>query len=462
MQSSTSSGLRLHSLDGLRGVAAGIVLLHHLSMTVPAISNGYDNADKLVPFSPAWWAVASPLKLFVAGPEFVLVFFALSGFVLTLSPIAHRTGAARADGLVAGGYDWVSYYPRRVIRLGVPVVASMVLAYVVITTLPHPSNPANGSWLTRQAHPDTSAHNLITETLLIVDPNHPSVNPPLWSLTWEMWFSLLLPAAVLIALWSRRVPVLWALLLLGISMFGYIEHVDGASFMPAFALGALLGANAHRISGFAARWQSRRWATPVWIAIGLTGAMALISYWLFRSVLGPVGDDVMMGLRVPGALLLVATAAFWPAASTLFTLRPIAWLGKISFSLYLVHSPIVVAFGLIFTGQYWWVGASLSLATAFGLAVLMYVLVEKPSRRLASWAGARTSALVASITEPIEVALALEEHRHNVEAAGRAPAAETAETDTTEAVLETALVPSTAESSEAAPSQLVTGSRAPA
>jgi peptidoglycan/LPS O-acetylase OafA/YrhL len=219
--------------------------------------------------------------------------------------------------------------------------------------------------------------------------------------------------------------------------------------MPAFALGALLGANAQRISAFATRCQSHRWATPAWFAVALTGAMALISYWLFRSVLGPVGDEILMGLRVPGALLLVATAAFWPAASTLFTLRPIAWLGKISFSLYLVHSPVVVAFGLIFTGQYWWVGASLSLATAFGLAVLMYVLVEKPSRRLASWAGARTSALMASITGPIEVALALEEHRHSVEAAARTTAAKIG---TTEPVLESAQEPSTVASSAAASS----------
>jgi Predicted acyltransferases len=393
-------------------VAAAIVLLHHLSMTVPAVSNGYDSASNLVPFSFAWWAVASPLKVFFAGPEFVLVFFALSGFVLTLSPIANRLGTVRAEGLVARGYDWVSYYPRRIIRLGVPVAASMLLAFTVIRMLPHPAKSSDGSWLTRQAHPDTSVHNLITETLLIVDPNHPSVNPPLWSLTWEMWFSLLLPVGVLIALWSRRVPVLWALLFVGVSGFGYIARLDAASFMPAFALGALLGANAHRINAFVTRWQSHRGATWIWIGVTVSAVMALISYWLFRPVLGPIGNDITMGLRVPGAVLLVATAAFWPAAARLFTLRPIAWLGTISFSLYLVHSPIVVALGLIFTGQYWWVGASLSLAASFGLAVLMYHFVEKPSTRLASWAGKHVSAAVASITGPIEIALALEEHRH--------------------------------------------------
>src|SRR6185437_17122993 len=84
-------GLRLRSLDGLRGIAAGVVLLHHLSMTIPAVSNGYDNSANLELFSPAWWLVASPLKIFVAGPEFVLVFFVLSGYVLTLAPLKART-----------------------------------------------------------------------------------------------------------------------------------------------------------------------------------------------------------------------------------------------------------------------------------------------------------------------------------------------------------------------------------
>ena len=140
-------GLRLRSLDGLRGIAAGVVLLHHLSMTIPAVSNGYDNSANLELFSPAWWLVASPLKIFVAGPEFVLVFFVLSGYVLTLAPLKARTAQVEV-GSSRGPYDWLAYFPRRILRLGVPVVAAMALAYVVITAFPHPSaertsDPAN-------------------------------------------------------------------------------------------------------------------------------------------------------------------------------------------------------------------------------------------------------------------------------------------------------------------------------
>lgn len=389
--------LRLRSLDGLRGLAAAIVLAHHLSMTIPSISNAYDSSSNGVPLSLAWWLVDGPAKILVAGPEFVLVFFVLSGFVLTLSPLSH---AKREDriGLKAPRYDWAAYYPRRIVRLGIPVVASMVLAFLVITVPPHPAGGDAGSWLSRQAHPNVSLSNLVTETLLIADPNRPSVNPPLWSLTWELWFSLLLPIAVVIALWSRRAPVLWGLFFCGASLLGYVQHETAAMYLPAFALGALLGAHAHRIHDAVARAAHTRRLTAIWIGLAVAGPALSTSYWMLRPFLSGPTADAALALRVPGATIMVATVAFCPAVSRVFEGRGLAWLGKISFSLYLVHFPVVVCFGLLFTGSSWWIGALLSLASSLVLTLLMYSLVEKPSIHLASRAGRRVSALVALVT----------------------------------------------------------------
>lgn len=380
-------------------MAAAIVLLHHVSMTIPAVSNGYDSSSNLNVFSPAWWLVATPLKIFVAGPEFVLVFFVLSGFVLAMAP------------LKAPGYDWWAYYPRRVLRLGIPVVASMVLAFVVITAFPHPSKGSDGSWLTRQAHPDTSLHNLWTETLLIVDPHRPSVNPPLWSLTWEMWFSLLLPLVVLIALFSRRIPVVVGALLISTAVYGYLHKEQAAMFLPAFALGTLLGANADRLRSLVAKWQGRKALTMAFAGILIGGPLLSICYWFIRPITGSTGDHVALAMRVPGALLLVAAVAFWPAASRVFAARPFAALGRVSFSLYLVHSPIVVLFGLTFTGALWGVGAACAIATSFVLAIAMYLLVERPSTHLAGWVGRRVSDAVSAVTRPIAVAADLAEQK---------------------------------------------------
>ncbi|HXD60384.1 MAG TPA: acyltransferase [Lacisediminihabitans sp.] len=395
MTDAPKHALRLRSLDGLRGLAAVIVLAHHLSMTIPAISNAYDSSSNLAPFSLAWWFVGGPAKTLVAGPEFVLVFFVLSGFVLTLSPLSR---AKREDnGDATARYDWAAYYPRRIVRLGIPVVASMVLAYIVIAVPPHPTVGGAGSWLTRQAHPNISLSNLVTETLLIADPQRPSVNPPLWSLTWELWFSLLLPLAVVIALWSRRAPVLWGLFFCGASLVGYIHHETAAMYLPAFALGALLGVNAHRIHGAVARATHTKRLTAIWIGLVIAGPALSTSYWMLRPLLSGPTADAALALRVPGAAIMVATVAFCPAASRIFESRGLAWLGKISFSLYLVHSPVVVCFGLLFVGSPWWIGAVLSLATTLVLTLMMYSLVEKPSIELASRTGRRVSALVALV-----------------------------------------------------------------
>ena len=51
-----------------------------------------------------------------------MVFFILSGIVLSLVPFKHMGN---------GGYDWLGYYPRRVVRLCVPLFAAIALALPV-------------------------------------------------------------------------------------------------------------------------------------------------------------------------------------------------------------------------------------------------------------------------------------------------------------------------------------------
>lgn len=72
---------RVLSLDGLRGLAALIVFLYHVDIMVK-------------PFG------AGGPSLFPGGAS-VMVFFILSGIVLSLVPFKHMGN---------GGYDWLGYY----------------------------------------------------------------------------------------------------------------------------------------------------------------------------------------------------------------------------------------------------------------------------------------------------------------------------------------------------------------
>ena len=54
---------RLSALDGLRGVAAAIVVLHHTLLLTPAISNVYMQGPFPERGTPAWWLSYTPLKI---------------------------------------------------------------------------------------------------------------------------------------------------------------------------------------------------------------------------------------------------------------------------------------------------------------------------------------------------------------------------------------------------------------
>ena len=387
-----SSG-RLVALDALRGVAAGIVLVHHVSMTAPGISAAYQSSVGVHTGSAGWWSTLTPLKLLVAGPEFVLVFFVLSGFVLVRSPLAARA-AARATGR---GYDWAAYYPRRIIRLAVPVVVSVALAAAWILLVPRAGIGAGGVWLAHQDNPDIGLPNLLGEASVIGGSGRPDVNPPLWSLTWEMWFSLLLPIGVLLAAATRRLPALWAAAFLALSTTGYVTGLEPLMYLPAFGLGALLAANYESLRMWAARVAERRGGTVVWIALTALGPALLVSHWLLRPQLSGLWGDLTLALRVPGAVLVVGVVALWPPLRRPLSARPIVWLGTVSFSLYLVHFPVVVAFSSMFGPGHWWVGALISVPLSLVLAQLMYRWVEQPAQRLATAAGRWTSAQAAAL-----------------------------------------------------------------
>ncbi|WP_120338165.1 acyltransferase family protein [Cryobacterium soli] len=399
---------RLVALDALRGVAAVVVLVHHVSMTAPSVSAAYSSSANVAIFSTGWWATLSPLKILFAGPEFVLVFFVLSGFVLVLSPLRRwpwtpRSGPGTASGrgadtepvlgaAPAHGYDWLAYYPRRIIRLSIPVIVSVALAAIWITLVPRTVTGSEGAWMAKQGSPDLGIGNLLREASIVGFTGRPDVNPPLWSLAWEMWFSLLLPVGVILAVATRRWTLAWVAVMLGVSTAGYLLGAEPLMYLPAFGLGALIAANLSTLQARSARLLERPGGTLVWGLIAVSGPVLLIAYWLARPLLSEPWNSLALALRVPGAVLIVATVALWPPVQRLLSGRLLRWLGAISFSLYLVHFPVVVTFAQLFGPEHWWWGALISVPLSLVLAQLMYRWVELPAQALATRAGAAFSA----------------------------------------------------------------------
>lgn len=102
--------------------------------------------------------------------------------------------------------------------------------------------------------------------------------------------------------------------------------------------------------------------------------------------------------RRVGASIVVLLAIHWPVARGFLESRPSHWLGKRSFSLYLVHEPILIAIVFALGGH---PDRTLTLVTAILAALvvadLFHRAVEAPSLRLSRLVGRRDA-------RPIEVA----------------------------------------------------------
>ncbi|WP_396020750.1 acyltransferase family protein [Arthrobacter sp. ISL-28] len=75
---------RYTSLDGLRGLAAFVVLIHHCFLVSPQLSSAVDSNGTGSFNAWVWWTTFIPLHPIWAGQEAVYIFFILSALVLTL------------------------------------------------------------------------------------------------------------------------------------------------------------------------------------------------------------------------------------------------------------------------------------------------------------------------------------------------------------------------------------------
>jgi len=351
---------RIGSLDGLRGVAAAVVLIHHSLLTIPSFANG--NLHLPVPESRSW-LVYTPLHVFWAGGEAVFVFFVLSGFVLTL-PALRRT------------QDWIAYFPARLVRLYVPVVASVLVALVLFLVVPRTGDPGESAWVAR--HADTlSLHGLVGD-LTLLSPTR--MNSPLWSLTWEVAFSLLLPLFVSIAAVTRRHWWITALVAALLSTAGHPLRLQWLTYLSMFLVGSAVAAGWERIP------QVRRlvgWVLLVASVLGLT-----CGWWYPREAPGAVfGSTVIL---LSAAVLVVLAGKWLPAERVLLGSVP-RTLGRISFSLYLVHEPIAVSIAELVPDAHPWIAPLLTVPLALVAAVFFARFVELPAHRLAKQVSRRLS-----------------------------------------------------------------------
>lgn len=352
---------RIAGLDGLRGLAALIVLLYHCSLLAR-------------PFlDDATWEVLTrtPLKLLLAGTEAVLVFFVLSGLVVAL-PVLKE------------GFSWVRYYPARLLRLYLPVFGALLLAAALVLLIPRdPGAVPEGSWMQQAQATGVTPLSFLSEASLLRASY--DLDNVLWSLRWELFFSLLLPLFVWLAVRGRRHSAVLAALAVVATVAGRILDVDALVYLPVFLLGTIMAVNLDALVALARR-PAARWVLPL---LASAASLLLIGSWLARNLLesGSPADRMLWGLSGLAAAVLVGAAAVWAPAARILERRPVLWLGRISFSLYLVHAPILGTLGYAVGADGWWAACLIGIPASLLVAALFHRWVERPAHLLSRAAG---------------------------------------------------------------------------
>jgi peptidoglycan/LPS O-acetylase OafA/YrhL len=327
-----SSSDRIFTLDVLRGLASFSVCWFHMTNGNPT-------------FLPSGWVKSSGAY----GGVGVQVFFVISGFVIPF--------ALQRAGYRIGDCGW--FLLKRVARLDPPyfvaIALAIVLGYVSTITPGFRGEPFHVSL------PQILVHFAYLNAFF----HYSWLNPVFWTLAIEFQYYFL------VAL-----------------IFPLLTH-------PHFAV---RGATMFLLAALALAFPQEQFVFH-WFFLFLFG---IVTFHLWSGMLGKVGYFAAIGLITCGAWFAYGASTCLTGLLTALVIALvrinatgiIGFLGRISYSLYLVHVPIggrIINFGSRFDLQYSQKLLIVAAATLSCLAAawVLHVLVEKPAQQWSASIGYR-------------------------------------------------------------------------
>ncbi len=356
---------RIQGLDGIRALAAALVLGYHLV--------------------PGWRG---------AGYVGVDMFFVLSGFLIT--SLLLRETALRGD--VRLKRFWV----RRIRRL-MPAVVFATIGTVALARIAGGDALVQLPWQVLGSLTSTYNWLQIANAAPYFGQRSPLLLANVWSLALEMQFYLIWPVLLLLIL-AFAPRKTWPLLAIGLAGLSagwnwHLVHVEGDITRAyvgtdAHAFGLMLGAAiALSVPGVMVKkipdlklGARRTWGVLTWV--GLAGALTIgiavpNGEWMYPW--GMLAASIFTALVIRGFL---PDALSGPSNLLVLALqsRPMVWFGERSYSIYLWHWPLWVIAFFTFRRASLGIGFGVLIASLI-MAEVSYRYVETPIRMggLKSW-----------------------------------------------------------------------------
>jgi peptidoglycan/LPS O-acetylase OafA/YrhL len=387
---------RLAPLDGIRAFAVMAVLLYHGG--VAGVDGGLLGVD---------------------------VFFVLSGFLIT----SLLCGEYLARGTIRLGHFWAGRARRLLPGLFLLLLGVALYAWVFRNTLDVSS--IRGDALATILYV-ANWHFVFSGQGYFTQSTTPSPLLPMWSLGVEEQYYLIWPLVTLFIL--RRGGTRWVAWVAGVaagasallmaSMYLAGSSIDRLYYgtdtrVQALLVGSVLGAIAsHRQwRVIAVSWARTRVGRLTGIVLGATGAGVLLWVWHAFNGQGAFlyqGGFLVVALAA-GAVVTAVTSWRTSLLAAVLSLRPLTYIGRISYGLYLYHWPLFLALDHDHTGLSGSALLTVRLAATFVAAALSFHYIEDPIRRgqfAQTWRGlvfalggaVATAAVVVAATAPVVLA----------------------------------------------------------
>ena len=346
--------MRLEGIDLLRGIAVVCVLIYHFFALMHIETH---------PFFPF-------VRYF--GILGVSLFFIISGFLIfrSIDTSTQRFGWKNAIS---------RYSLHRFFRI---VPAYYVNFLVVLMLAPLTIDP---SYLFSHAFLRQIAAHLSFTSFFIYRDSGLSINGAYWTLNIEMFWYLLAPLFLLL---FRRTPYY---MILALASLGYLFWIDSGSFTSPIADRAIYaqylsfqlpGQLLYFIAGIMIyrKAVSLMHASPA--SIRLLFVVALLGVYMYFSSTTWMTES---GFVIRNLLILSVSALLFLLLypTHIKILHPLAWIGKISYSLYLWHMPVLFMLYYAHVSHYL---STIHIAVIFTLFVLIlssisYYAVEETGFR---------------------------------------------------------------------------------